>query len=419
MDKILAFLLGIITLGNTLVNIPSSSEDSTVTTETDIIEAQDNKETVGDNFTDKLYNLMPKDKNYMYSPFSIKSALAMAANGAEGKTRTEILTVVGIDDLDKFNSDMSETIKKYSATDLLKFDISNSVWINTDNADYDFSDTYKNTVEDFYNGDVGTVTNKTALPVINGWVNEKTQGKIPSVINDSSFDAALINAIYFKAKWENMFSKANTKPDIFTDRNGKETEIDFMNSTRKYWYGEKDGVKVLELEYMTRGTTGDSFKYSEDNQVRLDNTSVSMFLLLSDNEIKAPEKLVDELCGNNLMEYRKVNLSFPKFKIEFSAEISPVLKALGIKSAFSDANFKKMFDKDANTAISNVLHKTYIDVDEEGTEAAAVTAIMMAGSAMPKPEEIIEFKADRPFTFLIRDNISGETFFIGEYAFAE
>lgn len=419
MDKILAFLLGIITLGNTLVNIPSSSEDSTVTTETDIIEAQDNKETVGDNFTDKLYNLMPKDKNYMYSPFSIKSVLAMAANGAEGKTRTEILTVVGIDDLDKFNSDMSETIKKYSATDLLKFDISNSVWINTDNADYDFSDTYKNTVEDFYNGDVGTVTNKTALPVINGWVNEKTQGKIPSVINDSSFDAALINAIYFKAKWENMFSKANTKPDIFTDRNGKETEIDFMNSTRKYWYGEKDGVKVLELEYMTRGTTGDSFKYSEENQVRLDNTSVSMFLLLSDSEIKAPEKLVDELCGNNLMEYRKVNLSFPKFKIEFSAEISPALKALGIESAFSDANFKKMFDKDANTAISNVIHKTYIDVDEEGTEAAAVTAIMMAGSAMPKPEEIIEFKADRPFTFLIRDNISGETFFIGEYAFAE
>lgn len=422
MKGLIALLAGLVTLCNSAVTyevtVPTEKK-SDEPIKTEVIEIQENTKIQGENFTDKLYNLMPEDKNYMYSPFSIKSALAMAANGAEGKTRTEILTVVGIDDLDKFNSDMSETIKKYSATDLLKFDISNSVWINTDNADYDFSDTYKNTVKDFYNGDVGTVTNKTALSVINGWVNEKTQGKIPSVINDSSFDAALINAIYFKAKWENMFSKANTKPDIFTDRNGKKTEIDFMNSTRKYWYGEKDGVKVLELEYMTRGTTGDSFKYSEENQVRLDNTSVSMFLLLSDSEIKAPEKLVDELCGNNLMEYRKVNLSFPKFKIEFSAEISPALKALGIKSAFSDANFKKMFDKDANTAISNVLHKTYIDVDEEGTEAAAITAIMMAGSAMPKPEEIIEFKADKPFTFLIRDNISGETFFIGEYAFAE
>ena len=191
-----------------------------------------------------------------------------------------------------------------------------------------------------------------------------------------------------------------------------------MNSTRKYWYGEKDGVQVVELEYMTRGTTDDPFEDYSENEVKLD-ASVSMFVLLSDEDIKNPEELVNDLYSNNIMEYRKVNLSVPKFRIEFSAEISPALKALGIKSAFSDADFRKMFDKDANTAISNVLHKTYIDVDEEGTEAAAVTAIMMAGSAMPRPEEIIDFKADKPFTFLIRDNRSGETFFIGEYAFAQ
>ena len=192
-----------------------------------------------------------------------------------------------------------------------------------------------------------------------------------------------------------------------------------MNAERKYMYGEKDGVKAVELKYMTRGTTGNPFGASEEDSISLQNTSVSMFILLSDEDISNPEELVTDLCNNNLMQKRKVKLSVPKFKIEYSAELSPALKALGIKSAFSDANFKKMFDKDANTAISNVIHKTYIDVDEEGTEAAAVTAIIMMGSAMPRPEEVIEFKADKPFTFLIRDNYSGETFFIGEYAFAE
>lgn len=416
MKTLLTIIAGLLTLfdsANTETEmLPEKGTSQEIQTEiTEVAE--------GNNFTDRLYNLMPEDKNYMFSPFSVKSALTMAANGADGATKDEILNVLGVENLDKFNSDMKATIAKYTATDLLRFDISNSVWINTDKADYGFSDSYKDTVTEFYNGEVGAVTDKTALPVINGWVNEKTQGKIPSVINDSNFDAALVNAIYFKAKWEDEFNKADTKPDIFTDKNGKKTEIDFMNAERKYMYGEKDGVKAVELKYMTRGTTGNPFGASEEDSISLQNTSVSMFILLSDEDISNPEELVTDLCNNNLMQKRKVKLSVPKFKIEYSAELSPALKALGIKSAFSDANFKKMFDKDANTAISNVIHKTYIDVDEEGTEAAAVTAIIMMGSAMPRPEEVIEFKADKPFTFLIRDNYSGETFFIGEYAFAE
>lgn len=372
----------------------------------------------GNNFTDRLYNLMPEDKNYMFSPFSVKSALTMAANGADGATKDEILNVLGVENLDKFNSDMKATIAKYTATDLLRFDISNSVWINTDKADYGFSDSYKDTVTEFYNGEVGAVTDKTALPVINGWVNDKTNGKIPSIINSPDFSSALINAIYFKAKWDDEFSKGNTKPDIFTDRNGKKTEIEFMNDTRKIPYAEADGVKVIELDYMTRSNSI-SPDGEESKPIKLDNTSVSMFILLSDNEIKEPEKIVSSLRDNYSMKTRKVNLSLPKFKVEFSAEISPALRALGINSAFSNADFSKMFDRNTNTAISNIIHKTYIDVDEEGTEAAAVTAIIMMGSAMPRPEEIIDFKADKPFTFLIRDNVSGETLFIGEYAFAQ
>ena len=175
-------------------------------------------------------------------------------------------------------------------------------------------------------------------------------------------------------------------------------------------------MKVISLDYLTRGTTGNPLNPTNDSSVRLD-ANVSMFILLSYGEITEPEKIVSEVYDD--MTLRKVNLSLPKFKIEYSAQIAQTLKALGIKSAFANANFGRMFDEKTDTAISDIIHKTFIEVDEDGTEAAAVTAVVMVGSAAPRPEEIIDFKADRPFTFLIRDNKSGETLFIGEYAFAE
>ena len=411
MNKIIAILLSLMVMGGTMSGIENSTDVAEVDSVSGNITVSDSA-----SFTDKLYSAMPKDKNYMYSPFSIKSALAMAANGANGSTKSEILDILGIENLDTYNEEMKSTIEKYSATDLLRFDISNSIWLNTDNAHYDFSKDYTDTIGKFYDGEVGKVNNENALPEINGWVNKKTNGKIPSIINDSSFDAALINAIYFKAKWDDTFDKQDTRPDIFTDRNGKKTEIDFMHTMRKYPYAEKSGVKVISLDYLTRGTTGNPLNPTNDSSVRLD-ANVSMFILLSYGEITEPEKIVSEVYDD--MTLRKVNLSLPKFKIEYSAQIAQTLKALGIKSAFANANFGRMFDEKTDTAISDIIHKTFIEVDEDGTEAAAVTAVVMVGSAAPRPEEIIDFKADRPFTFLIRDNKSGETLFIGEYAFAE
>lgn len=411
MNKIIAVLLSLLVMGGTMSGIETDNGQTEVDTTPEAVTVSENA-----SFTDKLYSAMPKDKNYMYSPFSIKSALAMAANGANGSTKSEILDVLGIENLDTYNEEMKSTIEKYSATDLLRFDISNSIWLNTDNAHYDFSKDYTDTIGKFYGGEVGKVNNKNALPEINGWVNKKTNGKIPSIINDSSFDAALINAIYFKAKWDDTFSKKLTKPDIFTDRNGKKSEIAFMNDTREIPYGELDGVKVVELEYMTRSSDTDA-SGEKIKSISLDNTNVSMFVLLTDGEITEPEKIVSEVYDE--MTLRKVRLSLPKFKIEYSAQIAKTLKALGIKSAFANADFGRMFDEKTDTAISDIIHKTFIEVDEDGTEAAAVTAVVMVGSAAPRPEEIIDFKADRPFTFLIRDNKSGETLFIGEYAFAE
>ncbi len=427
MNNLIFSLLGLILVGSMtytsidVVEVPEIKEPdfvdvTTVETEPEKLDAAG--DITGTNFTDKLYSVMPEDKNYMFSPFSIKSALVMAANGAEGATRDEILAVVGIEDLDAFNKDMQDTIEKYTATDLLRFDISNSIWLNADKANYNFSNDFADTITKYYNGDVGTVTNNNAVSTINGWVNEKTNGKIPGIINSADFSSALVNAIYFKAKWNDEFFDGNTKPDIFTDKNGNKSEIDFMNDTRKIPYGEANGVKVVELEYMTRSSNIDP-NGEEIKSISLDNTDVSMFILLSDEEIKNPEEIVSTLRDGYLMENRKVNLSIPKFKIEYSTELSTALYSLGIKSAFSNADFGKMFDTETDSSISSVIHKTYIEIDEEGTEAAAVTALILATSARPQPEEIIDFKADKPFTFLIRDNVSGETLFIGEYAFAQ
>ncbi len=374
----------------------------------------------GTNFTDKLYSVMPKDKNYMYSPLSVKLALAMAANGAKGITKQEILDTLDITNLDAFNQDTIAIINKYSDNNVIRLDIANSIWLNTDTSPYDFSEGYKKTILDFYNGEAREVTLKTAVPKVNGWVNEKTNGKIPTIINES-FDAALVNAIYFKGNWENDFNENSTKKDIFTDRNGKETEIDFMCQTNRFLYGESDGIRVLELPYKTVIKNMDE-KTGKITNERLEDADVSMFILLSDNEITEPEKIVSELYYNDRLESKKTNLSLPKFEIEYDRELTEILQTLGIKTAFSgNADFDSMFEtENSKMAFSQVIHKTFISVDEKGTEAAAVTAILMkATSARPQPEEIIEFKADKPFTFLIRDNVSGETLFIGEYAFVQ
>ncbi len=376
-----------------------------------------NDEVSGEGFTDRLYSIMPNDINYMYSPYSVKMALAMAANGAEGATKDEILSVLGIENLDVFNEDTKSTIEKYSRSDLLKLDISNSIWLNTDKASFDWSDEFTETISEFYNGESGKVTDKDAVKTVNGWVNDKTNGKIPTIINSPDFDTALINTIYFRGKWKDEFSKSNTYPEVFQSRDGKEKEIDFMHTERKIPYAQKDNVKVIELPYRTSGSTDGG----KTMGVQLENSSVSMYLLLSeDDSVKNPEKIVSDLIENFELIPRKTKLAVPKFKIEFSTGLNSALNTLGIKTAFTgDADFGKMTDNGNGIAISSVIHKTFIEIDEEGTEAAAVTAVLMLGSALQPPEEIMEFKADKPFTFLIRDNVSGETLFIGEYAFAQ
>ena len=257
------------------------------------------------------------------------------------------------------------------------------------------------------------VTDKNAVSEINGWVNDKTEGKIPAIITESNKDflAMLVNAVYFKGRWQNEFNKSATEKDVFTSRDSSQTEIDFMN--RRAWmsYANTDGVSIVALPYLTRQDVFDeNGEYIETK--KLDGVDIRMYLMMSDGNF-SPE----EILNKAEMDSRFITLSVPKFNIEYSTGLNSILKTIGINKAFEEnAEFEKMFDS-GNMWIDSSIHKTYIKVDEEGTEAAAVTALGMAGSAMPP--EPIEVKFNKPFTFVIKDNANGEILFMGEYAFAK
>ncbi len=341
---------------------------------------------------------MPQDKNYMFSPLSIKIALAMAANGAEGETRQEMLDALGIDDLDAFNTHVAELIARYAENEDVKLEISNSIWLNKEypgaqNAK--FQDGFVRLLTDYYAAEADTVTNADAAQRINGWIEQKTNGKIKNVIQDADFLSALVNAVYFKGTWREQFKTNATAPDTFTSRDGSEKELDFMNQTGYFRYYEDDMVQMVRLPYEDR--------------------DIAMYIAMPSARAVDLDRYVEK------MDTEYVKLSIPKFKIEYEEKLNDMLGELGMKQAFSDQNteFTKMIDNyPLNIFIDKVIHKTYIDVDENGTEAAAVTAVInAAGSAMPP--EPVSFVADKPFTYFIYDEANGEILFMGEYAFAE
>lgn len=341
---------------------------------------------------------MPKDQNYMISPFSIKMAMMMAANGANGYTQKEILSALGVSSIDEYNQKASDIITRYNSNKDVNLNVANSIWLNkTEAMGANFKDTYKKIISDFYKGVAREESADTIASKINDFIAKETNNKITNVLpaeRPAGFLSALVNTIYFKGSFENQFDTANTKKDTFIDRNGNKSEIDFMNQTKHFGYYENDGVQMLKMNYSGR--------------------DIAMYILLNDDD-----KDVDINDIISKMEYKNVSVSMPKFKTEFTKSFVDVLKQMGINIAFTNAaDFSNMFDN-VEAHISDVIHKTFIEVDENGTEAAAATVILMTKNSLPMPEEIKEFKANRPFTYFIRDEVSGEILFLGEYAFTK
>lgn len=400
-------------------------------------EAADEINTAGgiNTFAMNLNNTMDKSGNYMFSPLSVKMALAMTANGADGDTKSEIEKVLCIDSLEKYNNDAKNLIEYYAAYDFdydeynaltEKIDIgtateeeyarysalreefsraqrpvlsiANSIWVNEDyNNDIgyqpEFKPDFQKTAEDYYSAESETVGNDDAVKRINDWTAAKTNNKITEIINDNNFLASLINAIYFKARWQNEFSVENTHTDSFKNADGTVTQTDFMNLVGYFNYYSDNDVKMICMPYSDGKT--------------------AMYISVDNGDIDDYDKYFSRLENNY------IDLSMPKFRVEYMDDLSKKLQILGINKAFnaSLADFNKMLSgvpDSENVYIDKILHKTYIDVDEKGTEAAAVTAVMGAGAGLlPEPTE---FKVDKPFTFMIRDELSGEIIFMGRTA---
>ena len=339
------------------------------------------------------------DQNYMISPTSFRSALALAVAGADNETKEELIHAMGFESMDEMNA------WYYSVTKIVNdFDESfdeqkkefeehkdwydddakapegslillNSVWNNTDKGGK-FGKEYINYVENYYGAEAndvkaGEITNK-----INNWVNEGTNGLIPQIADNlSSVNAALINTLYLKSSWEISFSKAANTIDTFKTSDGSEVAREFMNNQDSYKYYEDKNGKLVVIPM---------------------NGGIDVVFVLG--EIK---DVHDALAKASSEEVR---IQLPKFEVESSFDSNEFLFYLmdrGAERAFDERADFSIMSPDKNLFISDIIQKTKIKVDEDGLEAAAATAVLMLESCMEITEEPKEFIANEPFRFYI------------------
>ncbi|MGI5825639.1 MAG: serpin family protein [Bacillota bacterium] len=362
-------------------------------------------------FADSVNNYMPNDTNYMFSPYSLKTTLAMQANGAVGNTRTEILKVLGIKDLDNFNKQAQETMRVFSEAQIADLETANSLWTNTDFPNSAFQTDFTAKMQKYYNAEIGTVTNEDIVEKVNGWISQKTHEKINKILNEDArnnieYQNLLVNAVYFKGGWANTFNPRLTAADTFSNADGTAVSADFMQEKDYYSYGEYNGIQIVKIPYAKV-----SYNEAEDTIIRDSGVDFNMYILLGNQPIEAPEQILN----NTQLKSSYVQLLLPKFKVQYENDMVNIFRDLGLvkTTTFGEADLSNMLQDSKNKALTHILHKTYIAIDEKGTEAAAVT-VASEGAGSPELPQPVIMKADHPFTYIIRDDVSGEILFMGQ-----
>jgi serpin B len=357
---------------------------------------------------DLYARLQDTEGNLFFSPFSISTALAMTCAGARGETASQMAEVLrfmlGQDAMHPAFGSLVDALNAAGEAGDYELSVANALW---GQAGFPFRDAFLDLVASCYGGGFRELDFKAdpeaARQTINAWVEQQTRERIQDLIPEGVLDAmtrlVLTNAIYFKAQWAQEFDPARTWVDPFTLASGEQIDAEMMHANGKYRYMEADGFQVLEMPYV-----GDR---------------LSMVVLLPTEGAGAsgleassiPENLDQWLGG---LRQREVVLSFPKFKMTTEFELAGVLKAMGMTDAFSDtrADFSGMA-KLSGLTIANVIHKAFVEVNEEGTEAAAATGVIVGITSIYEPPPPVYFTADHPFHFLIRDNQSGSILFMG------
>lgn len=360
-------------------------------------------------FATRLYEKLAgtqAGQNLFLSPFSIRVALAMCAVGAKGETRQEIIDLIGApESVDDQNRQYALLLKSVygDGKQLFELVIANALW---GQQGYHFKPAFQEAVADFYDGALHEVNFRAhpdeAVKTINAWVSAKTREKIKELIkrdfiNDDTC-LVLTNAIYFKGQWEKVFEKAVTRDE---DWYGPRTcKVPMMHQMGGYLYYEGDDFQAVNLPYKGRQLSMlIVMPRRKDGLASMENRWATQQTFRQVTDGLDPETVV---------------VSLPRFKIEAEFNLKPVLCALHADLAFSDyADFNGIGDEALK--ISEVVHKAFVEVNEEGTEAAAATAVGMVlstglGSRPPEPKV---FKADHPFLFFIWDRKTNTVFFSG------
>jgi len=342
-----------------------------------------------------------KDKNVFISPLSVSMALGMTYNGANGSTQEAMQKTLELNGLtiQEVNESYKSLIELLSGLDpKVKFQIANSIWYRQE---YTFEKEFIDLNKKYFNAEVRGLNfaDPNAVKIINGWVDKNTNGKIKEIVDppiDPLTVMFLINAIYFKGSWTYQFDKKLTKDDWFVLPDSSRKACKMMNQKGEFNYLRNDNFQAIDLPY------GDG------------DFSMTIFL-------PHPGKNIDSLIAEfnqenwdlwiNSFSKHELTIEFPKFTLEYELKLNDVLTALGMGIAFDpeQADFTKIYKGPENAYISKVKHKTFVEVNEEGTEAAAVTSVEIGITSVG-----LWMRVDRPFIFVIRENKSQTILFMGK-----
>ncbi|MBN8588990.1 MAG: serpin family protein [Rhodothermia bacterium] len=338
--------------------------------------------------------------NVVLSPLSVSMAFGLAMNGAKGITRTEMENTLGLggSSADEINQTYRELLDQLpKLDDKVQLDLANAIWY-----DKQFGTTVKpdflTTNQSYFNAKVTSLDfkNPTSVSTINNWVNTVTNGKIAKILDSISDSEVmfLMNALYFKGVWTNEFDEKATTNYPFTLASGSSKDVAMMKQSGQMSYAENDFVQVVDLPY-GNGTYAMTVLLPKDG-ITLNNIVTNL-----------PTKWDG---WQSSMRKQKIDLKLPRWKTSYDVTLNGILQAMGIKTAFVGGMADFTGIADARLSISKVKHKTFIEVNEKGTEAAAVTSIGIEVTSMPTTPQMV---VNRPFLFVIREKATGTILFLG------